>query len=248
MSDPDLAQRGAPADGALKAPWWGLGDAAIGFMLSLVGSTITAGLALGLSGADEFDDMSLAWANVAQLGLWIPMVVVTVWAAWLKGNGVVRDFGLRLSTIDVPVGLGAGVLFQLLVLPIFYVPILWLANTDLDDLERAAREITDRADDPFGVSMLVVLVVIGAPIVEELFYRGLLLRSLERRFGSTPAIVVSGVLFGLVHITNPIGMPGLALFGMFLAYLAVRTGRLGGPILAHMAFNAVTVINLLLES
>ena len=237
-----------PDEPPLKTPTWGLGDAVIGFLLAFVGSAVTGGLALAASGADEFEDMSLAWANVAQLGLWVPMVLVTLWASWLKGNGAVRDFGIRVTGVDLLAGGAAGVVFQLLVLPIFYVPIFVLTDTDVDELSETAREITDRADGAFGVVMLVVLVVIGAPIVEELFYRGLVLRSLERRFGSTAAIVVSGLFFGVVHIPNFIGVPGLALFGIFLAYITVRTGRLGPAIACHMAFNAVTVINLLLES
>lgn len=248
MSDHDLAQRAAPDAGAWRTPWWGLGDFAIGFLLAMVGSQVTVTLALVGADVDEIDDLSLAWSNVAQLGLWLPMAGVTLWAAWLKGNGAVRDFGLRFRGIDVPLGVGTGLAAQLFVLPLVYIPILLLLDRDASELDDAAREITDRATDGFGVAMLVVLVVIGAPIVEELFYRGLLLRSLERRFGSTPAIVGSGLVFGLIHLNNPIGMPGLALFGMFLGYLAVRTGRLGGPIVAHMAFNAVAVVSLLAES
>lgn len=248
MSDPDLAQRGALPDGTLRAPTWGLGDAVIGFLMALAGSTVTGSLALAASGEKEFDDLSLAWANVAQIGLWAPLVFVTLWASWLKGNGAVRDFGLRLAPIDVPLGLAAGVLFQLVVLRIFYLPILVLTDTDVDELSESAREITDRADGAFSVTMLVILVVIGAPVVEELFYRGLLLRSLERRFGSVVAVVASGAFFGVVHYPNVIGIPGLALFGIFLAAITVRSGRLGLAIVAHMAFNAVTVINLLAES
>lgn len=235
-------------DEELRTPTWGLGDAAIGFLLALVGSTVTASLALAASGENELEDMSLAWANVAQLGLWGPMVFVTLWASWLKGNGAVRDFGIRIAPLDAIVGPLSGVAFQLIVLPIFYVPIFLLSNTDVDELSETAREITDRADGTFSVAMLVVLVVIGAPIVEELFYRGLLLRSLERRFGEVVAIVASGAFFGLVHYPNTIGIPGLALFGMFLAYITVRTGRLGLAIVTHMAFNAITVVNLLAES
>jgi membrane protease YdiL (CAAX protease family) len=248
VSDPDVAPRVAAPDEPLRTPTWGLGDAAIGFLLAFVGSGVSGALALAASGADDFEDMSLAWANVAQLGLWGPMVFVTLWASWLKGNGAVRDFGLRVAPIDALVGGVAGVFFQIIVLPVFYVPIFWLTNTDVDELGETAREITDRADGAFSVTMLVILVVIGAPIVEELFYRGLVLRSLERRFGQVVAIVASGLFFGLVHIPNFIGVPGLALFGMFLAYITLRTGRLGLAIVCHMAFNAITVINLLAES
>ena len=247
MSDPDIAQRAAPEDAPRRTPTWGLGDAAIGFLLAQFGGILMVSLVMAVNDVDDPEDLSLAWLNVGQIGLWLPLVGVTVWAAWLKGNGVVRDFGLRIKAVDVPLGVVGGFVTQYAIGWI-YVPIFWLTDTDVDDLEEAARDITDRATDGFGSVMVVILVVIGAPIVEELFWRGLVLRSFERRFGPVVAVVASGVLFGLAHTNNPLGMPGLILFGMFLGYLAVRTGRLGAPILAHMAFNTVTVVNLLSET
>ena len=245
MPDPDLAQRAASAEPELRTPTWGLGDAAVGWLLSLVGALIGLSVVLAITG-DDADDLSLGWANVAQIGLWVPLVGVTLWAAWTKGNGPVRDFGLRVQGWDV-LGVGAGVALQFFVLPLIYLPIFWLTNTNTDDLSEVAKDLTDRADSGFGIAMLVILTGIGAPIVEEIFYRGLLLRSLERRFGETTAIVGSGVFFGAIHF-QPLGFPGLAVFGMVLALLTVKTGRLGPAIAAHMAFNMITVISLLVQN
>jgi membrane protease YdiL (CAAX protease family) len=245
VSDRHLAQRAAPAEPALRTPTWGLGDAAVGWLLSIVGAVIGASVVVAITG-DDAEDLSLGWANVAQIGLWVPLVAVTLWAAWTKGNGPVRDFGLRVKAWDW-LGAFAGVATQLLVLPLIYVPIFWLTNTDTDDLSETAKELTDRANGAFGVTMLVLLTGIGAPIVEEIFYRGLLLRSLERRFGEVTAIVGSGVFFGVIHF-QLLAIPGLAIFGMILALLTVRTGRLGPAIAAHMAFNMITVIALLAEN
>jgi uncharacterized protein len=121
-----------------------------------------------------------------------------------------------------------------------YAPVFELFNLSSEDLEEPARGLTDRATDPLGVVLLVLIVGIGAPIVEELFYRGLLLRSLERRFGQAWAVAGSGLLFGATHF-QPLQFPALALLGVILALLVLRTGRLGPAIFAHMAFNLVTV-------
>jgi membrane protease YdiL (CAAX protease family) len=243
VSDPDLAQRAAPVDPVLRTPRWGLGDAVVGWVLSLAGAVLALSAVVAVTG-DPATDISLGWANIAQIGLWIPLLGVPLWAARLKGNGAVRDYGLRVEPIDGLVGPIAGFASQLVLLPLLYIPIFWLTNSDTDDLGETARNLTDRADDPFSVAMLVILTGIGAPIVEEIFYRGLLLRSLERRFGQVAAVVVSGLVFGAVHF-QLLPLPGLALFGMVLGYLTVKTGRLGAPIAAHMAFNMVTVISLL---
>jgi membrane protease YdiL (CAAX protease family) len=91
------------------------------------------------------------------------------------------------------------------------------------------------------VILLVLIVGIGAPIVEEIFYRGLLQRSIARRFGVWPGIVGSALVFGLSHF-QALQLPALVLLGVVLAYITERTGRLGPAIFAHVAFNLITVI------
>ena len=85
--------------------------------------------------------------------------------------------------------------------------------------------------------LLVVLVVVGAPLVEELFYRGLLQGPLVARYN--PVVVVTGVaaVFAFIHF-RPVEYPGLFAFGLVLGVCALRTGRLGMPIVAHVGFNA----------
>ena len=58
------------------------------------------------------------------------------------------------------------------------------------------------------------------------------------------AVVVDGLLFGLVH-GELAQLAGLTLFGMLLALLVVRTGRLGMSIIAHASFNAVAIVSLI---
>jgi uncharacterized protein len=88
--------------------------------------------------------------------------------------------------------------------------------------------------------VLAVLVIVGAPIVEELYYRDLLLRAVERRSSSNVGIAVSATLFALAHF-EPLQFPALLVFGVILGVLAVRYGRLGPSIFAHATFNAVTM-------
>lgn len=222
---------------------WGLGDAAVGWLLAQVGGLIAASIVLAASGAsaDEFDEISLGWVAVAQVGLWGGMLGVPLVVSRLKGNGPVADYGLRSEGWDALVGFGSGAATQLLLIPLLYGPIFWLTDLDSNDLEDPARGLTDRATGPFGVVMLVLIVGIGAPIVEEIFYRGLVQRSLARRFGAWPAIIGSAVLFGVSHF-QLLQLPALVLFGVVLGLLAHRTGRLAAPIAAHIVFNMITVV------
>ena len=145
---------------------------------------------------------------------------------------------------DVPIGLAIGVAGQFVLVPLISWPWLQLWGKSGTDLSRTAQNLVSKAHDPLGVVLLVLIVVIGAPIIEETFYRGLLFRSLERSMPVWAAIVLCGLAFGASHF-ELLGLPALAAFGMLLAYLAWRTGRLGLPIMTHLGFNAVTVWALL---
>ena len=224
---------------------WGLGDAALGWVLAQIGGAIAVAIVLAINDdIVDFEDLSLAWVAVAQLGLWIGMLGVPLVASKLKGQGPVRDYGLRSEGWDAPVGFAAGVLTQLLLIPLLYGPIFWLTDLDANDLEDPARGLSDRATGSLGVTMLILIVGIGAPVVEEIFYRGLLQRSLERRFGVWPAILGSALLFGVSHF-QLLQLPALVLFGIVLGLLAQRTGRLAAPIAAHIVFNMTTVLFLI---
>jgi membrane protease YdiL (CAAX protease family) len=80
------------------------------------------------------------------------------------------------------------------------------------------------------------VVVIVAPIVEELMFRGVGYGLLEP-FGQTQAILVSGIAFALVH-GLVIGFPVIASFAIGLAYLRARTSSIYPCILLHASFNA----------
>jgi hypothetical protein len=258
VPEPDIApgtpvaapdgEHSAAAAVPLRGPRWGMGEAVLGWLAAQLGAAIVLTFVLGISG-DEPDDLSLGYLALAQTGLWAGFLGVPWLASRFKGNGLVADFGLRATRRDVlPDGLNGafwGLFSQFVVIPLLYAPIFVLTSLDVDDLGETSRELTDRATDGFGVTMLVLIVGIGAPAFEELFWRGLALRAIERRFGTWPAVIGSGVLFGASHLNAPLHMPGLMVFGVVLGVLTVRSGRLWPAVAAHMAFNLATVVVLL---
>lgn len=159
-----------------------------------------------------------------------------------KGAGPVADLGARILTRDVPIGLMVGVALQLLVLPVIYWPILQLTDVEPGT---AAEDLVDRIDGPIDLIILAFVVVVGAPIAEEFFYRGMLLQGLRRRLPDVAAIVVSSVLFALVHI-QPILYPGTFVLGLVAAIVTLRTGRLGLAWSMHVGFNGATLLLLLM--
>lgn len=212
-------------------------DAAAVFFASIF--TAGIGIAVGIAvGGDE----SYAATIGSLVGLWAGLVPGTVLVCRLRGTGdLSKDLGLRFERPGDLWGVLVGLASQFVALPLVYFVIQAFSARDLsEDLEKPARELTDNAHGA-GFFVLAVLLVVGAPLVEELFYRGMLLRSLNRHMPPIAAVVVSGVCFGAAHF-NLLTLPGLALFGVILGYLAQRYGRLGPGIIAHAAFNAVTVV------
>ena len=240
------APQAAPVDGQ-RPQTWGLGDAALGFIVGQVGGLVLLSLMLSATGrgAEDIDDLPLALTAVAQTGLWFGLLGVPLVATARKGNGVVRDLGLRIRWSDAWRGGVVGALVQFPLLPLLYGPLLMVLDKSSRDLEGPARSLTDRADGPLGVVLLVLIVGVGAPIVEEIFYRGLLQRSLIKRgLPVAASIVITSVVFGLSHF-QLLQFPGLAVAGAVFSVLAQRAGRLGPAITAHVAFNMVTVVTLL---
>lgn len=226
-------------------PRWGLGDWFAGLLVSYALATLAAGLWLSISGGDDVDRAGQAFS---QLGLWAGMVGAVVFASRTKGAGrLAEDFGFRGVWIDVTIGFGAALAVQLVVLP--GIGLLLQPLLGEPDVSEPVRKMIDESRGP-GYVLLLASVVVGAPLVEELFFRGLLLRSLQRRFSSVPAIGLSAVAFGLAHGSTlganavVLVMVSLTAFGAVLGLLASRTGRLGPSIMAHAFFNLITIVYL----
>ena len=149
-----------------------------------------------------------------------------------------------MRAFDAPLGLALGIFCQLLVLPLLYAPIFFLTGTDKEALSRPAEQLAEGTDGNFSWLLFALLVGILAPVVEELFYRGLLLKALEkRRMPVWAAVLVSSIIFAGMHMQT-LQFPGLLLVGLVAGTLAAITGRLGPSIWLHIGFNMTTVVAL----
>lgn len=223
---------------------WGMGDALAGLLLSLVLSIVVSTLVLSAMGDDAFDDLPLWGTALLQVPLWVALVGAPLVATHLKGRRSLRvDFGFAMRWSDVPLGLGLGLLLQL-VLGILLQVLYPLLGIDVDRVGETASDLADRATNGFGVALVILIAAVGAPLVEELFYRGLFLRAVQRRFGDGAAVVVPALVFGLVHF-QLFDLLALTLFGVAVGALTLRIGRLGMAIWAHVAFNLTALLSLL---
>jgi membrane protease YdiL (CAAX protease family) len=102
--------------------------------------------------------------------------------------------------------------------------------------------------DIIGAIILVLAAVVGAPFFEEMFFRGLLLRTLESRLSPTLASLGQAFLFGLVHFQLILGWGNVGVIvavgtiGFVFGLAAQRFRRVGPTVIAHGAFNGVVAI------
>jgi membrane protease YdiL (CAAX protease family) len=227
-----------------------MGDVGYGLLLYLVGGLLSAVVLLATGAIDlqtgEVDDLGPVELGVSLLGGWLGFVGWPVVATRFKGQrSLRRDFGLDIRWIDLAWGLlGAVVAFAVSAV----AGVIWMLATG-DDSPENDQFLPDAPGVAGGVAIWLFVGVL-TPIAEELFFRGLTLRAIGRRWGLAVAVPVSSLVFGSLHITgvNPSGLFIVfvtASYGAVFAWLVVRAnGRLGPAIVAHALINSVAVITL----
>jgi membrane protease YdiL (CAAX protease family) len=221
-----------------------------GVGVAVLGTAVGFGLAFGISAllaAADKPGGRPALLGLSELGLWAGLVGACVFVSRRRGSGsLVGDFGFRFRWIDLGFGL-AGSLVGRLVAGAVLVPIPFPSRS-LTDVDRSVLH-----DGTHGTTAWVVLVIVtcvGAPLVEELFFRGLLQTRLITRFGPVVGIVATSLLFGAAHLVawnGPITLAygwSIAGAGLVLGTIRHYSGRLGTSIVAHSMFNIQAMLAL----
>lgn len=114
---------------------------------------------------------------------------------------------------------------------------------------RAAENLRVHHIDAVTVVLLILVVVLAAPIIEELVFRGLLLRTFMRRLPFWPAAVLSTLIFAALHtyeVTTVLGAVTLAAavacLGLTNCWLNRRTDSLPPGMFVHASFNLLAVL------
>jgi membrane protease YdiL (CAAX protease family) len=126
-----------------------------------------------------------------------------------------------------------------------------LLPIDTTELGKPAHEILDRANEnSLGVVLLGLAVGIGAPVMEELFYRGVVHRGLVLRFANASGFVknvvpflLSSAIFAAIHF-QALQFGALFAVGALCAFAFHKTGRIMSAIAVHAGFNLTTVVAL----
>lgn len=207
-------------------------------VLSGLGAAVAAALAPGSDAATEIG---------AFLGTWTAMLgACWIATATVGSGGFRRDLGVAVRPVDVGWGLGwwAADLVAAQVVAL-------LVRAGMGQACGNGGIVTGVQGDGAGFAVVVAFATVGAPIVEEIFFRGLMLRSVGRAWGAPAGIAVQAVLFALVHAqggpasTNAAVMGTMLCVGLLHGTAAQRAGRVGPSVVAHMCFNGLSTALLL---
>ena len=222
-----------------QAAWWGVPGILAGYALAVVGATIGDALSGSATGP--------VTTLLSEMGLWAGMLGTVIFVSRRYGSASLsRDFGLGIRRADVLWGFAA-VAAALIVTQIVVFVFAGTQFAGTND-----QIITQQKGHEVGLVILTLIVELGAPFFEELFFRGFLRTALQAKFGPGGAVWLQAAFFGFAHAGESKTAAGnvtvvLALFlvGVVLGYTAKLTRRLGAGMLAHCLFNLVAVASVL---
>ncbi|HEY5024566.1 MAG TPA: JDVT-CTERM system glutamic-type intramembrane protease [Acidimicrobiales bacterium] len=240
-----------PAEFEPKGPGIkGGGIAAIGIG---IGYVLSFAVALGYfaTGPGHLDTQNPWFMLVSQLALWVGFLGAVVVASWRNGtHSLVRDYGLSWPTgRDLTAGLTGGFLGR--VPSTLILILIVVASNGFNNPNAAGRDIDGATPEgTAGWVIMGLLLVVGAPIVEELLFRGLIQGAFTRRLGATPAIFVTALIFCFAHVLNEGPFAPFILFppALILGYLRHRSQRLAPGMIAHATFNGIAFALLLVPA
>lgn len=212
---------------------WGAAAAVLGVILAL-----GAGILLSIPGLVAFHDANgelTTAGNVfvqfaTALGFLLTPMAIAAWRGAASPQEIFARLGLRSfrpSALKwMAATVGAYLLFATLYTQLIVEP-----------------HQKDIAEGFGAVPVQVLLIVIAAPISEEVCFRGFLFGGLRERMPRIAAALLSGLIFGGLHaLTGISAVPPLIVFGFILALLYEKTGSIVPGIILHMLNNSIALL------
>ena len=230
-----------PPEGDLPpvgVPVWAPFAAVLGAFAGVLVAGIVVGIAIGIAGGgttdfDDSDGLTIG-LTLVQDALLIAASILTVW--WIAGRLTPATFGLRVPAVRPALG------WTLAGYAAFWVAAIVVGiafgNPEEQDI------VTDlKAEDSFAVlAGFGVMTCVVAPVAEEFFFRGFMFRVLAERTNVALGAVITGAVFGLVHLPSGdlVGVLVLSLFGVALCLVLWKTASLIPCIMLHAFHNSIS--------
>jgi membrane protease YdiL (CAAX protease family) len=217
---------------------------AVALVLAVAALTIVASRVLR---AMPGSGLGAAGASLAILGTFVVLYGFELGIVWLVAKRSGMAFGESVGMRVVPqmgrwLGVAAASGFGLRLVATAYAGFLLSMGWRIPGWDSNPAKYFPRG--AVGSAVLVFIIVIAAPIVEETIFRGVLLPSLASRLGQPWGVGITVVVFAALHL-NPFSFAPILLVGWALAALFLRSRSLWVSIACHSVFNGIGVLVLL---
>ena len=219
-------------------------DLVLAFVFVFLSVSLAATVSMAPAVYENIDTQAILWNSVIWWALILGPILLSLRFRGFKLGSV---FGIDKMPVGRSLLLGISLLISAYP-TVFAVGLLTSVllkinpTTDVQEVMRIfenATAVTQRIP-------IILLAVAIAPVAEELAFRGYLYGVIKRFFGAVPALLLSGILFALIHLNLPSFFPLLVLGWVFaLAY--ELSGSLLVPMTMHALFNALNLILALVE-
>lgn len=217
----------------LRFPTWFDMLAVVGiYLLASVGASIVVGIIAAISGGAEGLMEKMSSGPMSALGYALSMgltvVGVLIYRKLRRGTGRMFHFSLRgFNPMLILWGFVMVLLTGIVIEPV------------LEIFDDKYLKLIDQMGVHGGWSVLMLVVL--APIMEEVLFRGILLESVRSKHSAGRAIVVSALMFGVIHLI-PQQVVNAFVIGLILGYIYVRTESLWPVIVIHALNNAMAYV------
>ena len=176
----------------------------------------------------------------------VGIFVYAILVSKIRGSkSIFNDLGIKFSPSSLYfVFLGIALQFIGLLL----TSVISALNGDTSKRQEVANNLS--SSNGLTMALLFILIVLFVPIAEELCFRGIFLRGLLRRVPPTVAVLISGIVFASIHLSDAnaiYGYTSLLLVGIISGALTLYRGKIDASIALHVGFNLTAAIFLVLN-
>jgi membrane protease YdiL (CAAX protease family) len=173
----------------------------------------------------------------------VASAIVQLMLMWLylRKDGRAEALGLYdFGRIALPKATGLAILLVIAAMAFNFVYATYvIPGVGMQD--DVAKMLASIARTPLNMAVMFFAIMIAAPVVEELLFRGLLQNALAKYVPVWGAILLSSFLFALVHL-QLYAIPALMSLSIAFGYLYHRTGSLRTNIILHIANNVFALV------
>jgi membrane protease YdiL (CAAX protease family) len=231
---PEGVERPPRPETTLWKPWMAWAALVAAFGGALMGALIIG--VIGSAAGSSFTDPSPAVSISATIVQDLSFIGAALLFANISARPLPEQFGLRPTRFWPAVGWIA-VAFA----AFYVVTLVWVAILGVSPDDTKLPDELGVKDSTYALLAVAFLVAVVAPMAEEFFFRGFFFGALRNWRGPWPAAVITGLVFGAIHVGSAEAafLLPLAFFGFSLCLLRERTGSLYPGVALHCMNNSL---------